>query len=51
MNATARVALKIVAPRVIAATTLLVVGYAHHRYEMKKLNEEYRELCETANKK
>lgn len=51
MNAATRVAFKIIAPRVIAATTLLVVGYAHHRIEMKKLNQEYRELCETADKK
>lgn len=47
MNAVTRIAFKIIAPRVIAATTLLVVGYAHHKIEMKKLDNEYRELCET----
>jgi hypothetical protein len=50
MNAITRTAFQIVAPRVIAAATLLAVGYAAHKYEMKKLNEEYRELCETTKK-
>lgn len=51
MNAATRIALQIVAPRVIAAASLLAVGYAAHKYEMKQLNKEYRELCETAEKK
>jgi hypothetical protein len=43
MNENAKFIIRILAPY----ATLLVVGHAMHRIEMKKMDKEYKELCET----
>jgi hypothetical protein len=47
MNENAKFIIRILAPYAIAYATLLVVGHAMHRIEMKKMDKEYKELCET----
>lgn len=47
MNDLAKSIARDLAVRTVVIAGLLAIGYVAHKREMKRLNNEYRDLCET----